>query len=266
LTENIYDIGDFEYLTAEKYEFDGNAGQTLTGYFYSTDHIFGIVVFAPGYGAGQNKYMPVYDFFAQRGYAVFAYDPTGTGESEGDEVGGMPQAIKDLKSAVEFVQTKNTGNYPIVLAGHSAGAYAAGCVLRDFPQIEAAILLAGFNSSTDLMCASTARYIGPLATLQKGFIEAYETHKYGDLAKTTVADSIDNSNAEVLAVFSTADKTVPLSIGYGMWKDNPKVTCILKDGRTHGAIYMQNDTDLDTELLAEATEFINGILEESQAA
>ena len=86
-------VEDFEGLQCTKCQFPSDKGQMLTGCLYSAGEAQkGIVVLAHGFGGGgHNSYMDVADFFAKRGYYVFAYDATGNDESEGDGVGGLPQ-------------------------------------------------------------------------------------------------------------------------------------------------------------------------------
>jgi hypothetical protein len=58
------------------------------------------------------------NYFAQNGYYVFAYDATGTDESEGNGVGGLPQGVIDLDYAISFVEeSKEIPDLPIVLFG-----------------------------------------------------------------------------------------------------------------------------------------------------
>ena len=94
-------------LERKKYEFPSDKGQKLTGYLYSTEcEQRGIIVLAHGFGAGHNSYMDCANFFAQRGYYVFAYDATGNDESEGEGVGGIPQGVADLDHAISFVEER----------------------------------------------------------------------------------------------------------------------------------------------------------------
>jgi len=44
------------------------------------------------------------DYFARNGYYVFAYDATAMDKSEGEGLGGIPQGVIDLDSAISFVE------------------------------------------------------------------------------------------------------------------------------------------------------------------
>ncbi|MCH3943443.1 MAG: lysophospholipase [Atopobiaceae bacterium] len=86
------------------------------------------MIVAPGFGVGgQRVYMDVADRFASSGHLVFAYDPTGVDESEGESTVGFPQGVIDLEHAIDFVaRDREVGGLPVVPFGHSWGAWCAG--------------------------------------------------------------------------------------------------------------------------------------------
>ena len=97
-----YDIEDFDGLMRDKYTFESDKGQVLTGYKYyrSNAETKGLVVMAHGFGGGHRSYMNIADYFTSNGYAVFAYDATGNDESGGEAEGGLPQGVIDLDYAL----------------------------------------------------------------------------------------------------------------------------------------------------------------------
>ena len=152
---------DFEGLKRNQYQFTSNKNQKLTDYLYSSEKspagnsdtsAKGIIVFAHGFGGGgHNSYMDCINFFAERGYLVFAYDANGNDESEGlgrkNAVGGLPQGVIDLNYAISFVE--ESGNFPslpIYLWGHSWGGYSVVNVLNYHPEVKAVAEIAGFNA------------------------------------------------------------------------------------------------------------------------
>lgn len=63
------------------------------------------MIIAHGFGGGgHNSYMDAADYFARNGYYVFTYDATAMDKSEGEGLGGIPQGVIDLDSAISFVE------------------------------------------------------------------------------------------------------------------------------------------------------------------
>ena len=149
-----YSVSDFDGLEVTECTFLSNDGQILAGYQYKKENqkMKGVVVLAHGLGGGgHNTYMNIADYFTSNGYLVFAYDATGNDKSEGDSVKGLPQGVIDLDYALRYVKdAEEYRDLPIVLFGHSWGAYSAGSVLNRHTDVKAAVLAAGFDRSTDL--------------------------------------------------------------------------------------------------------------------
>ena len=135
------------------------------GYQYSKDNIEpkGVIVLAHGLGGGgHNSYLHLADYFSTHGYLVFAYDATGNDESEGDSVRGIPQALIDLDYSLRFVKnTPDLVHLPIMLFGHSWGAYSAGSVLNYHPDVQDVVMTAGFNRPTDVIAEAGQEIVGP---------------------------------------------------------------------------------------------------------
>ena len=119
--KNRHYVSEYEGLSRTQYQFKSNKGQILTGYLYSSkkapDGVSpkALVVMAHGFGGGgHTTYMDFIEYFARKGFLVFAYDATGNDESQGlgknDGVGGLPQGVIDLNYAISFVE--KSGNFP----------------------------------------------------------------------------------------------------------------------------------------------------------
>ena len=88
----------------------------LQGYLYGQDAETGLLVLSHGIGGGADSYLPQIRYFVDRGWQVFAYDATGSFDSEGDSTKGFPQALLDLDAALHFIQTEERyAELPIVL-------------------------------------------------------------------------------------------------------------------------------------------------------
>ncbi|MBQ6341907.1 MAG: alpha/beta fold hydrolase [Anaerolineaceae bacterium] len=238
-------VEDFDGLERTKYEFPSDKGQMLTGYLYSHGEADpqGIIILAHGFGGGgHNSYMDVADYFARNGFLVFAYDATGNDESEGKGVGGLPQGVIDLDHAINFVETSGDfPNLPIMLFGHSWGAYSAGSVLSYHPEVSAVIACSGFNSSPDMFEAEGRREAGEGIALFMPFVKLHESIRYGKYASSSVLSGLAASEARVMIVHGTEDDFVPASIGYDRYHekfaDDPRFSFVMLDGQGHNYVY-----------------------------
>lgn len=240
-----YSVNDFDGLKLEECSFPSNNGQLLAGYKYSKDvePTKGVAVLAHGFGGGgHNTYMDIADYFTSNGYLVFAYDCTGNDKSEGDSVEGLPQGVIDLDYALRYVkQLPEYKDLPIVLFGHSWGGYSVGSVLNCHPDVEAAVLVAGFDKSTDLFEQQGAEMIGGGIKLFMPYVSLYERFKFGEYADYSAVDGFNNTDADIMVIQSKDDTTVLPENGYDKffeaYADDPRFTFIEYEDRGHSYIY-----------------------------
>lgn len=240
-----YSVNDFENLKVTECTFPSNHRQLLAGYQYSKENQEpkGVVVIAHGYGGGgHNTYMDIADYFTSNGYLVFAYDATGNDKSEGDSVEGLPQGVIDLDFALRFV--KQVGEYqalPIVLFGHSWGGYSVGSVLNCHADVKAAVLVAGFDRSTDLFEQQGESMIGAGIKLFMPYVSLYERLKFGKYAAYSATDGFANSDAGIMVIHSKDDTTVLPENGYEkfyqMYGGNSRFCFVEYEDRGHDYIY-----------------------------
>lgn len=262
-----YYLDDFDNLSAQRYEFLSYDNQKLVGYRYYVEGNSpkGVVVIAHGFGGGgHNSYMDVADFFAHNGYNVFAYDITGNDESEGDGVGGLPQGVKDLSCAIDFVKTTDEmKNLPIMLWGHSWGGYSVGAVLNFHPEVKAVAAFAGFNMSSDLIRAQGAQFAGSAINFLMPYVNSIESGKFGKYAKATAMDGFANTKAGVFVVHSTDDDVVPIKYGYDIYyekyADDPRFEFVKYDDKGHtNIVYSQDAINYINDFTQKANEYFAG--------
>lgn len=211
------DIEDFDGLMRDKYTFESDKGQVLTGYKYyrSNEEIKGLVVIAHGFGGGHRSYMNVADYFTSNGYAVFAYDATGNDESEGEAVGGLPQGVIDLDYALRFVKSSPEFiGLPIVLWGHSWGGYSVGSVMQLHPEVKAAVIVAGFNESLDMLEYEGRNMVGDAIDFVLPYFEEHEKEVFGEYASMSILESLDKTEASVMIIHSADDEMIPIEMSY----------------------------------------------------
>lgn len=258
---------DFDSLSVTTAEIDGE-GERLTGFKYSNPTVKepeGLVVFAHGLGSGgHNPYLPLIDALTDEGYLVFTYDATGNGESGGKGVNGLPQGPIDLGRAITTaLSDPDYDGLSLYLVGHSWGAYSVGVALAYYPEVEGAVMLSGFNSSSDMIRESAARFVGSfIATVGSPPATLYERMKFGELSSATVMDGIAASDARIMIVHSKDDQTVPLAAGYDtyyeVYNTDPRVTFLLYDNRGHNSICYDENMEPDFELVTKMTDMFKG--------
>jgi len=171
-------LDEFPGLSREDHKFVSDKGQTLKGYYYTSEgvSVHGILILAHGFGGGgHNSYMDVADFFARNGYGVFCFDATGNDESEGDGTEGMPQGLIDLDYAINYVENSDAfPDLPIVLWGHSWGGYCVSSVLSLHPEVKAATVLSGFDKTSYLIEAQGEQMVGCLIHVCIPYVNLYE--------------------------------------------------------------------------------------------
>ncbi len=210
-------VSDFSGLQVENVTFESSV--TLAGYKYSKniDNPKGVVIISHGLGGGgHNKFMPYIDAFTSCGYLVFSYDAQGNDNSEGKDTGGFPQGIIDLDNAISYVQgVEEYKELPIMLLGYSWGAYSVGSVLNIHPEVSAAVMVAGFDESEELLSYYPRKAVGSATDLLLPYVTLYEKLKFSsEYTDITVTNGIKSSQARVLIAHSKDDKTVPYECGY----------------------------------------------------
>jgi len=245
-----YSDEDFPGLRSQAVDFENSNGIPLRGYKYSyTDEPRATVIIAHGLGGGgHEQYMPIAELFAEAGYLVFAYDACGNGESGGDSVRGLPEGIIDLDAAISYVKSDaELSDLPIALFGHSWGAYSVGAVLSLHPDVDAAVMVAGFNASEDMLLQYSEKYVGPAAHLLIPTVKLYEQMKFGDYSALSMLDGIEKSNAGVIVIHSMDDTTVEPKRGYEILKQklegNSRVKFISFDSRGHSYLFYSDESE-----------------------
>ncbi len=273
-----WDIEDFDGLMRDKYTFESDKGQVLTGYKYYRNNVEtkGLVVIAHGFGGGGHRsYMNIADYFTSNGYVVFAYDATGNDESEGEAVGGLPQGVIDLDYALRFIKSSSEfTDIPIVLWGHSWGGYSVGSVMKLHPDVKAAIIVAGFNESLDMLETEGRNIAGDAIDFVLPYFEEYEKETFGAYASMSILESLDTTDASVMIIHSADDDMIPIEISYDRYYEkyanNERFTFIRFEDRGHNYVFCSEDRKKYVEeynIAAEAyCEKVGELTEEMRAA
>lgn len=182
---------------------------TLQGYVYGMDQDMGLVVIAHGLGGGADSYLPQISYFLDQGWRVFAYDATGSFDSEGKTSKGFPQALIDLDAALTYINTQpEYTDLPIMLFGHSWGGYAVANVLHYNHDIAGVVSISGVNRPMDIIIEQGRRMLGGFINIEYPFLWLYQRILFGEVASLNAVDAINQSDVPVLIIHGTEDEMV----------------------------------------------------------
>lgn len=208
ITANLKYIDIESDYPRELLSFESGNNQ-LQAYVYGQNQEQGLVVLAHGLGGGADSYLPQITYFVDQGWRVFAYDATGSFDSEGETTRGFPQSLLDLDAALTFIDTqKEFENLPIFLFGHSWGGYAVANILHYDHDITAVASVAAPNSAMEMILEQGQRMMGGFIKTQRPYLWLYQRLLFGKAVSLNTVDAINGSNIPVLIVHGTEDEMV----------------------------------------------------------
>ncbi|MBQ3108597.1 MAG: alpha/beta hydrolase [Clostridia bacterium] len=206
----------------------------LQAYLYGDVSGKGLVVVSHGIGSCHEGYLSQIMWFVDHGWQVFAFDNTGSHESEGEGTRGLVQSALDLHAALSFIESDPVlcGKQK-VLFGHSWGGYAVASVLSFGHEVAAVASVAGYSEPVGMMMHWAEPMIGWFRYTQYPYLWLNNKLLFGTYSDLSAKDSINAVTTPVLLVHGTADDTVPLEpVGIAGYRDeitNPNVEVILVD-------------------------------------
>jgi len=181
----------------------------LQGYIYGVDNTRGLMVIAHGLGGGADSYLPHIKHFVDQGLRVFAYDCTGSYDSEGKTTRGFPQSVVDLQAALTFVAAQpDLSSLPLVLFGHSWGGYAVANVLNYPHDIKGVISVSGVNTAIDIIIEQGHFFMGGFIYSQFPFLWLYQRMLYGKVASFDAVTALNATGVPALIIHGMADELV----------------------------------------------------------
>mgnify|MGYP003624339337 CR=1 FL=1 len=199
-------------------------GQTLAGLLETPDQtIRAYVLFAHCFTCGKDVAAAsrISRFLVQHGFAVFRFDFTGLGNSDGDFANtNFSSNTEDLLSAASFLEQHY--NAPELLIGHSLGGAAVLAIASKLPKVKALVtigapyeashVLHNFGAHLDTIEKDGLAKVnlGPREfTIKKQFID--------DLRNQTT-DHIKHLNKALLVMHSPVDATVEIADAEKIYK------------------------------------------------
>lgn len=244
VSEDSFSEDDFDMLR-EEVSFPSNKGQILRGYIYRKDDSYtpkALIVFSHGYTNTHNDYLNQIYYFVENGYIALAYDNTGCGMSDGEDMIGLAQSPLDLSSALTFVENNdNLKGYNVFLYGHSWGGYAVTAVLNYGHKVDGVVSRSGFNNSRNMLIEYGKRLYGNWLGLLSPYAYIYEKIKFGnDVDKNGIKGINSAPNTPILLLHSKNDEVISLSNSLLAYKDemvNPnRIQTILYEDKTHDVV------------------------------
>ncbi len=247
VTKNIYD-GNFDRADAPAYsgylrysdlkgyersEVSFLSGENnLAGYVYGEDNNKGLVVIAHGLGGGAEEYLAETIYFVDNGWRVFAYDCTGSYNSEGKGTKGLPQSAIDLDAALSYIQSQSW-NLPVMLYGHSWGGYAVTAVLNYEHDIKAVVSISGYATPMKILHEQAQSMMGWFSNLTFPFEWTYQRLLFGNAAGLSAINGINKRNTPVMIVHGTNDNMILYEgasiIAQRNSITNPNATYVIRD-------------------------------------
>ena len=256
VSEDSYSEDNFDMLR-EEISFPSNKGQILRGYIYRKDDSYtpkALIVFSHGYTNTHNDYLNQIYYFVENGYIALAYDNTGCGMSDGEDMIGLAQSPLDLSSALTFVENNNElKDYNVFLYGHSWGGYAVTAVLNYGHKVDGVVSRSGFNNSRDMLIEYGKRLYGNWLGLLSPYAYIYEKIKFGnDVDKNGIKGINSAPNTPILLLHSKNDEVISLSNSLLAHTDemvNPdRIKTILYEDKTHDVVKSYDAIELSKTL------------------
>ena len=189
-----------------------SCGRLLAGYLYRAEAPRGVVAVVHGFRGCAESHRAEAARFIDAGWDVFTFDATGTRGSEGRSLRGLQQMKLDLAAAVEFLRSDpETAGLPIVLYGHSMGAWAAAAALGK-AQAAGAVCVAGFDAPLDTMRFFMRRFGGPAALLAFPLVRLQGRLAFGREANASALEAVNATDKPVLIVHGARDGVIPDAI------------------------------------------------------
>lgn len=224
-----YEASDEEAYPRENFTFTSGDNQ-LTARFYPAKDPKATLIIAHGFHSYGDRFFELAAYFVDRGFNVITYNETGTADSEGLDTVGLTQMRLDLINCIEQIEdTKYTRNgaLPIVLLGHSMGAYSVATALKSKTQIAAAICVAPFDRPTQVMYDYSKDFVGVFSDITYPAMYLQSFFLFGADHDLSASEVLSKTSVPTLIVYGDHDTIVTPELAAYSHRDeinNPLVT------------------------------------------
>ena len=253
---HYFSHADFPGLRQQPFDFKSSLGHDMKGWFYCYDEIIPgrVVIFDHGFGGGHRSYMKEIEMLCRHGYLVYTYDHTGCMESGGDSPRGLSQSLRDLNDALNALKaTPGFRDLDISVMGHSWGGYACMNIAAFHPEVTHIVALSGFVSVEEMVGQF---FSGILKGYRKPVLKI-EQGNNPDFVKYNAAQTLADTAAKVLLIYSANDKMVIREIHHGILSKalagKADTRILLEEGKGHNPNYTTDAVNYLAEYTGELT-------------
>lgn len=227
-----FDAPDFPGLKKEEYSFSYNKKITIRGakYYYGDSQNKPIIIFFHGYNSGMTSYGTEIERLAREGYLVISYNVKGAHESDG-KIGGLIDSLKVAKKFNdEYLSKSIYKDEPLILMGHSWGAYTAINSARYFKNVKKIVAISSFSNPAYPQFGDEF--------IVKVFVPIFYIFnliKYGNLANISSFKTLKKSNIPTLLLHGEIDHLVQPIQSYEKYQklNKENVKLIIYKGKKH---------------------------------
>ncbi len=184
----------------------------LKGFVIVPEAPSALMLIVHGVRSSSDALEPVVRYFTERNYAVMTFDGTASGRSEGSKTVGLQQQRYDIRAALSWIrQDPEIRGLPLVMLGHSAGAYGVAMETED-SGAAASACVSGFETPLGTMRFWAEHYTGPLSSVEYPFLWIREYAAKGLEANESGAAAVLGCGVPVLVVQGEKDEVVSTEI------------------------------------------------------
>ena len=248
-------------LRVRTLEFMSGANR-LKGYVILPEAPRALMLAVHGVRASSDALEPVIEYFVRQSYAVMTFDGTASGRSEGSRTVGLQQQRYDVQAALAWIrQDPQLNGMPLVLLGHSAGAYGVAAETPASGAV-ASVCVSGFDSPLGTMHYWAEHYAGALTNVEYPFLWIREHAAKGGDANVSASRMLTSCGVPALVVHGSADEVIATQISlYQALQEHPGAnvsTLFITDPRHRGhSDILVADSGLNTALLDRISAFLS---------
>ena len=227
---------DYPFLSRFSYETKFEDAM-IRGYVYQESgrsSFKGFVILSHGLFGSHVQYLVDVAYLAKAGYRILCFDQYGVGLSGGDSQVSLYHGIPVLDAVIKDVEKRRLNDdLPLILYGHSWGAYCSLGVLGMHPEIQKAVLRSGPVSPVKAALGLLYMKSKVLYWFMKPGLGLFMLLLFGRKSLTRSTKGISkNKSTEILVVYAKNDPMVRYGnsqYAYFSRKDRAKL-CLTKKG------------------------------------
>jgi dipeptidyl aminopeptidase/acylaminoacyl peptidase len=214
----------------------------LSGWYIPSEDSKAIVIQAHGYGGSRTKEkpsLPLTQALVQKGISVLMFDFRASGESEGSLVSIGDSEQRDLKGAIDYVNSLGYTNIGII--GYSMGASTTAVVAANEVEINSVVLDSPFADLTDYLKVNMPVW----TNLPNILFTSLILHEIPIITRinpenvSPLREIEKFNNRPILFIAGNADDTIPMENSKILWEkaNNPKNEFWIVPGAKHVGAY-----------------------------